>query len=218
MAALTGPKLAAKNGEAKSAVIFLHGYGADGADLLGLGEVLADHMPDTAFYAPNAPERSTMNPMGYQWFPIPRMDGSTEAQREASMQVSIGLVNDFLDQVLEETGVPAGKLALVGFSQGTMMSLHIAPRRKDQLACVVGFSGLILAPEKLAAEIVTKPPVLLAHGDADPVVPFENMGIAAEALSEAGIEVRTLTCPGTPHSISQQGLQAAFQMLHAHIY
>ncbi|MDF2232521.1 dienelactone hydrolase family protein [Albimonas sp. CAU 1670] len=217
MAALSGPSLPAKSGEAKSAVVFLHGYGADGPDLLGLGDVLADHMPDTAFYAPNAPERSVMNPMGYQWFPIPRMDGSTEAQREAAMQVSIGLVNDYLDGILAETGLSADRLALVGFSQGTMMSLHVAPRRPEQLACVVGFSGMLLAPERLKDEIVTKPPVLLVHGDADPMVPFENMELAARGLSEAGIEVRILPCAGVPHSISPEGLGAALQMLKAHL-
>lgn len=211
--ALSGPSLPAQSGKADSAVVFLHGYGADGADLLGIGEVLADHLPHTAFYAPNAPERSAMNPMGYQWFPIPRMDGSTEAQREASMQVSLGLVNAYLDKVLAETGVPADKLALIGFSQGTMMSLHVAPRRAEKLACVVGFSGLLMAPEKLAEEIVTKPPVLLVHGEADPVVPFENMAKAAEGLDAAGIEVRVLACPHVPHSISPEGLGAALQML-----
>ncbi|MGR3783239.1 MAG: alpha/beta hydrolase [Albimonas sp.] len=217
MAALTGPSLPAKSGEAKSAVVFLHGYGADGPDLLGLGEVLADHLPDTAFYAPNAPERSVMNPMGYQWFPIPRMDGSTEAQRAASMEVSLGLVNDYLDGILAETGLPAGKLALIGFSQGTMMSLHIAPRRREQLACVVGFSGMLLAPETLPGEIVTRPPVLLVHGEADPVVPFENLELAARGLAEAGIEVRILPCPNVQHSISPEGLGAALQMLKSHL-
>ncbi|SFH81797.1 alpha/beta hydrolase [Albimonas pacifica] len=217
MAALTGPSLPAKSGEAKSAVVFLHGYGADGPDLLGLGDVLADHLPDTAFYAPNAPERSVMNPMGYQWFPIPRMDGSTEAQRAASMAVSIGLVNDYLDGILKETGLPADKLALIGFSQGTMMSLQVAPRRKEQLACVVGFSGMLLAPERLPEEIATKPPVLLIHGDADPVVPFENLELAARGLAEAGIEVRVLPCRNVQHSISPEGLGAALQMLKTHL-
>ena len=230
MSALTGPSLPAKSGEAKSAVVFLHGYGADGPDLLGLGDVLADHLPDTAFYAPNAPERSVMNPMGYQWFPIPRMDGSTEAQRAASMEVSIGLVNDYLDGILRETGLPAGKLALIGFSQGTMMSLQVAPRRPavgrpagaddlrpEQLACVVGFSGMLLAPERLADEIVTRPPVLLIHGDADPVVPFENLELAARGLADAGIEVRVLPCRNVQHSISPEGLGAALQMLKSHL-
>lgn len=210
--ALTGPVKPAKSGNRKAVVVLLHGYGADGNDLIGLADPLEDHLPDVEFRAPNAPERSAMNPMGYQWFPIPHMDGSTETQRDAGMAASIDLINAYIDGI-EAEGVPASKIALVGFSQGTMMSLHVAPRREKQLACVVGYSGRLLAPERLPAEIRTRPPVLLAHGTADPVVPFSSMEEARQGLEAAGIEAATLGCPGVPHSISPDGLVAALRLL-----
>jgi predicted esterase len=126
-------------------VIFLHGYGADGNDLLGLADPLAPHMPDTVFVAPNAPERSAMNPMGYQWFPIPWIDGSSEEQSEAGMVRAVEDLNAFLDTVMAEEGVTPAQTILVGFSQGTMMSLHVAPRRAEAMAGVVGFSGRLWA-------------------------------------------------------------------------
>lgn len=199
--------------KADSIVVFLHGYGADGDDLLGLADPLGPHLPGTAFYAPNAPERCVNNPMGYQWFPIPQMDGSSEAQARTSAVHSAADINAFLDKVLRDEGVDAGRLALVGFSQGTMMSLMVAPRRAAQIAGVVGFSGRLLAPETLAVETLSKPPILLLHGDQDPVVPFESMGLAADALTTAGFEVYTHVMKNTPHGISQDGLSMALGFL-----
>lgn len=201
-----GPK------KADSVVVFLHGYGADGADLLGLADPLAPHLPGTAFYAPNAPEPCVNNPMGYQWFPIPWMDGSSEEQARASAVQSFGDINAFLDKVLVAEGIAPDRLALVGFSQGTMMSLAVAPQREPELAGVVGFSGRLLEPEK-AGEAKTKPPILLLHGDQDPVVPFESMGIAGEALQAAGFTVYGHVMKGTAHGISPDGLSMALAFL-----
>lgn len=198
--------------KADSVVVFLHGYGADGADLLGLADPLGPHLPGTAFYAPNAPEPCVNNPMGYQWFPIPWMDGSSEEQARASAAQSFDDVNAFLDSVLADEGVTPDRLALVGFSQGTMMALAVAPQRVPELAGVVGFSGRLLEPEK-AAEVRTKPPVLLIHGDQDPVVPFESMGIAGEALQDAGFTVYGHVMKGTGHGISPDGLSVALAFL-----
>ncbi|MCS5603709.1 MAG: phospholipase, partial [Paracoccus sp.] len=115
--------------KADAVVVFLHGYGADGADLLGLADPLSPHLPGTAFHAPDAPERSINNPMGYQWFPIPWLDGSTEAQAQAAMGRSITALNAFLDRVLADEGLEAERMIVIGFSQGTMMALHVLPRR-----------------------------------------------------------------------------------------
>ncbi|SDE61216.1 phospholipase/carboxylesterase [Paracoccus isoporae] len=202
---------------ASSAVVFLHGYGADGADLLGLADVLGPHLPDTAFFAPDAPERSAGNPFGKQWFPIPWMDGSTEEQARASMAQSVDDINAFLDQVLSSEGIAPARLAVVGFSQGTMMALHVVPRRAEPVAGIVGFSGRLLVPELLAAEARSKPPVLLLHGDQDPVVPFTDLAKAEAGLSAAGFEVATHVMAGTPHGISQDGLLAALQFLQRHL-
>jgi phospholipase/carboxylesterase len=200
-------------GQARRAVVFLHGYGADGADLLGLAQPLAPHLPATAFYAPDAPEPCRVNPMGRQWFPIPRMDGSTEAQAAVSMAASAVLLNAFLDKVLADEGLAPENLALLGFSQGTMMSLHVAPRRAAPLGAVVGFSGRLIAPERLAAEMRSTPPVLLLHGDRDDIVPPSSMPEAADALQAAGIETYTHVMQGTAHGIAPDGLSLALSFL-----
>ena len=198
--------------KAESVVVFLHGYGADGADLLGLADPLAPHLPRTAFYAPNAPERCVNNPMGYQWFPIPWMDGSSEEQAKASAAQSFQDINAFLDKVLVDEGIPADRLALVGFSQGTMMALSVAPQRVPEIAGVVGFSGRLIDPEQ-AVDAKTRPPILLIHGDEDPVVPFDSMGIAGEALQNAGFTVYGHVMKGTGHGISPDGLSVALAFL-----
>jgi len=210
---LNAKRKAPQSGEVKSAVIFLHGYGADGADLLGLADPLAPHLPDTAFHAPDAPERCTGNPFGYQWFPIPWLDGSSEAAAEAGMAAAVEDLNAYIDSVLETEGLTPDRLALIGFSQGTMMSLHVALRRDAELAGVVAFSGRLLAPERLMTEIRVKPPVLLIHGDADPVVPFDDMRKAAEALVEARVETYAHVMKGTGHGIAPDGLGVALNFL-----
>ncbi|WP_416916625.1 MAG: alpha/beta hydrolase [Roseicyclus sp.] len=195
-------------------VIFLHGYGADGQDLLGLAEPLAPHLPNTMFLAPNAPERCGMNPMGYQWFPIPWIDGSSEEEAAEGLARAADDLNAFLDRVMVEADMIPEQVALVGFSQGTMMSLHVAPRRDEAFACVVGFSGRLLAPETLVDEVVVRPPVLLVHGDQDDVVPISSLPAAAEALQGAGwSEVYAHVMKGTAHGIAPDGLSVALAFL-----
>lgn len=210
---LTSNRRGTPKGQAKSVVIFVHGYGADGADLLGLADPLAPHMPDTAFYAPNAPERCGMNPMGYQWFPIPWLDGSSEETARAGLAAAADDLNAFIDQVLADEGLGEGALALVGFSQGTMISLHVAPRRAAAMAGVVGFSGRLLQPEDLHAT-PTRLPVLLIHGDQDEVVPLSSLPEAADALTAAGFETYAHVSKGTGHGIAHDGLSLALSFLH----
>ncbi|MBA50332.1 MAG: phospholipase [Paracoccus sp.] len=199
--------------KADAVVVFLHGYGADGADLLGLADPLSPHLPGTAFHAPDAPERSINNPMGYQWFPIPWLDGSTEAQTQAAMGRSITALNAFLDRVLADEGLEADRMIVIGFSQGTMMALHVLPRRDAEVAGIVGFSGRLLVPEMLEDEARVKPPVLLIHGDQDPMVPFQDMGLAGDALQAAGFEVFAHVMEGTGHGIAPDGLSVALAFI-----
>lgn len=200
-------------GKTTSLVIFLHGYGADGADLLGLADPLAPHLPGTTFLSPDAPEPCVGSPFGRQWFPIPWLDGSSEAAAAQSLDQSSRDLNHFIDAAMAAEGVGPEATALVGFSQGTMMALHVAMRRATALAAVVGFSGRLLHPERLATEITARPPVLLIHGDADPVVPYADLARAEAGLKAAGVPVQTHTSRGTAHGIAPDGLAQALQFL-----
>jgi phospholipase/carboxylesterase len=200
-------------GEAKALVVFLHGYGADGSDLLGLADVIGPELPGTAFVAPDAPERCAGSAFGYQWFPIPRFDGSTEAVASAGIDAATADLNGFLDARLTEDGLTPDRLVLFGFSQGAMMSLQVAPRRAEAVAGVVAISGRLLRPDRLAAEAVVKPPVLLIHGDQDPVVPFASMAAAGDALVAAGFPTYGHVMQGTGHGIAPDGLGTALQFM-----
>ena len=214
---LTFGRKAAVRAPASSLVIFLHGYGADGADLLGLADPLAPHLPRTAFVAPDAPEPCVGTPFGRQWFPIPWLDGSSEAASAASLALSSEDLNRYIDAAMAANGVGPEATALVGFSQGTMMALDVALRRAAPLAGVVGFSGRLLRPETLAAQITARPPVLLIHGDADPVVPYADLAKAASGLKAAGVSVTTHTSRGTGHGIAPDGLGLALRFLQEHL-
>ncbi len=210
---LNSERKGAPLGQAKSAVVFVHGYGADGADLLGLADPLGPHLPGTVFFSPDAPERCTGNPFGFQWFPIPWLDGSSEEQALAGMAQASDDLNAFLDGVLADEGLAPEALALVGFSQGTMISLHVAPRRAAPLAGLVGFSGRLMQPERLEAETASHLPVLLIHGDQDEVVPPACLPEAADALVAAGFETYSHVSKGTGHGIAHDGLSLALSFL-----
>lgn len=213
MTLLSGPERPAASGTADSLVVFLHGYGADGADLIGLAEPLAPYLPNTRFAAPNAPEPCVNNPMGYQWFPIPWLDGSSPVEAARSAHAAFAALDGWLDG----TGMAPERTVIVGFSQGTMMALHVGLRRKVAVAGIVGFSGRLLEPERLAAEITVKPPVLLIHGDADPMVPFASLAEAAAALGAAGVPVETHVSKGVGHGIAPDGLRLALDFIRTRL-
>ena len=217
MSTLGGPRAAARSGTTRSLVILLHGYGADGNDLFGLAAPLSEHLPDTAFRAPNAPERSRVNPMGYQWFPIPWLDGSSEAEREGSFRSSVKLLDDYLTSAMREEGVTAAETALIGFSQGTMMSLHVSPRRDEPLACIVGFSGRLVGNDDLKEAAKVRPPVLLVHGDMDEMIPVAELSTAETALRAAGFDVTSHISRGIGHGIAPDGLTLALRFLQKHL-
>jgi phospholipase/carboxylesterase len=185
-------------------VMFLHGYGADGQDLLGLAPYWAPALPDCGFVAPDAPFPCEMG-FGWQWFGF---QGQEQAAILAGARAAANLLDAFIDEELARHGLEESALALVGFSQGSMMALQVAPRRARAVAGVVGFSGALVDGGTLAAEARSRPPMLLVHGDADPVVPFESLAAAEAGLAEAGIPVRALARPGLGHSIDEAGLAA----------
>ena len=211
---LNAGRRAPVSGTARSVVVFLHGYGADGADLLGLADVLGEHLPDTLFVAPDAPEACAGAPMGYQWFPIPWIDGSSEEAAERGMRRAIEDLDAFLDALLVDEDMLPEQMVLFGFSQGSMMALHVAPRREDEISGVVAFSGRLLSPELLRDEAVSKPPVLLVHGDQDDVVPVQSMPEAAQGLQDAGFDqVYAHVQKGTGHGIAPDGLNVALAFM-----
>ncbi len=202
------------SGTTRSVVVFLHGYGANGADLLGLADVLGEHLPETLFVAPDAPESIPGLPMGLQWFPIPWIDGSSQEEAERGLMSAADDLDAFLDALMVDEDVLPEQVVLFGFSQGSMMALHVAPRREDELAGVVAFSGRLMAPELLKEEAISRPPILLIHGDADDMVPPQSLPQAAEALQEAGwTDVYAHIMKGTGHGIAPDGLQVALAFM-----
>jgi len=211
MTRIDGPSHGPQSGgKPKQLVILLHGYGADGNDLIGLAPVLAPLMPDAVFHAPNAPYPCDGNPMGFQWFPINRLD---PASRLAGTRSAAPFVDAFLDDTMAKYGLDESRTVLVGFSQGTMMSLHVGLRRAKQLAGIVGFSGAFAGAETLKDELKSRPPVLLVHGDADEMLPHQLTEEAAVALRANGIEVAVHIAPGIGHGIDQSGLSHAARFL-----
>lgn len=211
---LNAQRRAAQSGQTRSIVVFLHGYGANGPDLLGLADPLGEHLPDTMFVAPDAPENVPGMPNGFQWFPIPWIDGSSEEESMRGMDQAVEDLNAFLDALMVDEDVLPEQVVLFGFSQGTMMALHVAPRREDAVAGIVAFSGRLLNPESLADEMVVQPPVLLVHGDADDVVPVQSLPEAAKAMEEAGWkEVYAHIMKGTGHGIAPDGLSVALAFM-----
>ena len=212
MTDLKGPRRSARSGTTRSLVILLHGYGADGNDLIGLAEPVSEYLPDTVFRAPDAPDPCRVNPAGRQWFPIPQIDASPEEAMRTGYLRAAEALDRHLPEAMAEEGVEPGRTCLLGFSQGTMMALSVGPRRAPALAGIVGFSGRLIDPDALMlAE--SRPPVLLAHGDRDEVVPLDAMTEARTALEQAGFPVSTFVMTGMGHGIAPDGLGLAVGFL-----
>jgi phospholipase/carboxylesterase len=209
---IDGPRLPAASGHATSLVVFLHGYGADGNDLISIGREWQQLLPNAAFVSPNAPELCAGSPMGRQWFGLTFRD--PHERWLGVTQAGPGL-DAFLDEELERQGVAPERLALVGFSQGTMMALHVALRRRIAPAAIVGFSGMLVGPEHLAAEALSKPRILLTHGTHDEVLPFDALFAAAEGLAKAEIPVEFHIAHGLGHGIDGEGLRQGGAFLAA---
>jgi len=211
---LDGPISAPAAGVApRSLVILLHGYGSNGDDLIGLVPYWRAALPDTLFLSPNAPQPCPGAPGGRQWWALESL--APEA-RAAGVRVSAPALNAYIDHHLAANGLGEDKLALVGFSQGTMMALHVGPRREKAIAGIIGYSGMLADPEALSAEAVTKPPVLLVHGDSDEVLPVSAMHQAKTRLEGLGFEVASHVSPRLGHSIDEIGLQLGARFLIKH--
>jgi phospholipase/carboxylesterase len=206
---IDGPRLSPRSGQAKQLVVFLHGYGADGNDLIEIGRQWQRWLPDAAFVAPNAPELLPGSPMGRQWFALTFRDPH---ERWRGCHNAAPGLDAFLDQELQRHNLDAGKLALVGFSQGTMMALHVGLRRSKPLAAIVGYSGMVVLeegkePETLKANVRSKPPILLVHGDRDEVIPIDALFLSTDALSAAEVPVEWHLSVGVGHGIDGEALR-----------
>ena len=207
---LDGPrKPPARGGKPDALVVLLHGYGSNGADLISLAPYWAKALPGAAFVSPNAIEPVPQAPGGYQWFPITQLDPN---RMEAGARAAAPSIDRFLDRELERYGLDNSRLALVGFSQGTMMALHVGLRRAQPPAAVLGFSGVLVGARTLKQEMKAKPPILLVHGDQDQTIPIPAMFDSAEALAASGHGAQWHISYGVPHSIGPDGLDlgAAF--------
>jgi phospholipase/carboxylesterase len=212
---LDGPRIEPRSGEAKQLVVFLHGYGADGNDLIDIGRAWQGLLPDAAFVSPHAPRPCGQAPMGREWFLLTFRD---PGERWAGVQAAAPVLNAFLDAELARRQLPPSALALVGFSQGTMMALHVGLRRAVPPTAIVGYSGMLVVPEDVdpdafAAKIKVKPPVLLIHGDQDPLIPVEALFQAAQGLASLGIPAEWHISPGIGHGIDQEGLRQGGEFL-----
>jgi phospholipase/carboxylesterase len=202
---LDGPSYGPHSGgPVKQIILLLHGYGSNGDDLISFADVWRDVFPDALFLSPHAPEPVPFSYGGYQWFAI---DELTAEAMAAGVARAAPVINRFIDRQLERHGLTERDMALVGFSQGTMMSLYVGPRRERQLAGILGYSGLLTDPAALAREVRTRPPVMLIHGAADPMVPVASMHAAESALTGLGFEVSSHISPGLGHGVDQVGLQ-----------
>ncbi|MBV1700476.1 MAG: dienelactone hydrolase family protein [Hyphomicrobiales bacterium] len=207
---IDGPRIAAKSGKTRQLVVFLHGYGADGKDLIEIGRQWAQLLPDAAFVAPNAPEPCAMSPMGRQWFALSQRDPS---ERWAGVTKAQPALDAFLTDELAKHGLDERALALVGFSQGTMMALHTGLRRGRNLAGILGYSGLLVGPEHLPEVSARETPILLVHGDQDQVIPIDALFMASEELGKAGMNCQYHISVGIGHGIDGGGLQHGGQFL-----
>ncbi len=215
MAELDGPRLAPRSGKARYLVVFLHGYGADGNDLIDIGRAWQSLLPDVAFVSPHAPRPCGQLPMGREWFPLTFRE---DEERWAGVNMAAPVLQNFLDAELARHALPPSALALVGFSQGTMMSLHVGLRRAVAPAAIVGYSGRLVvpddvAPERFATEVTSRPPVLLVHGDSDDLIPVQALFHAAQGLAALGVPAQWHISSGVGHNIDQEGLRQGGEFL-----
>jgi phospholipase/carboxylesterase len=212
---LDGPRLEPLKGPARQLVVFLHGYGADGNDLIEIGRAWQGMIPQAAFVSPHAPEPCGQASVGRQWFPLTFRDPD---ERWLGVNKAAPVLESFLDAELKRHNLPPSALALVGFSQGTMMALHHGLRRSVAPFAIVGYSGMLVVPpdanpESFAAEIKSRPPVLLIHGDQDDLIPPEALFHASSGLGSLEVPVEWHLSQGIGHGIDQEGLRHGGEFL-----
>jgi len=218
-AELDGPRLEPRSrGPARQLVVFLHGYGADGNDLIEIGRIWQDLLRQAAFVSPHAPNPCGQAPMGREWFPLTFREPN---ERWIGVNKAAPVLERFLDKELQRHNLPPSALALVGFSQGTMMALHVGLRRPVAPAAIVGYSGIFVLPDGAAPDSVKKdvrnrPPILLIHGSEDDLIPAQALFLATGDLAALSIPVEWHLSYGMGHGIDQEGLRQGGEFLAQH--
>lgn len=213
--ALNGPSRDAPQQPADALIVLVHGYGADGDDLIDLAQELAPLLPRAAFVAPHAPEYLPGETLsGRQWFSLTSFDPDDLAAGAAK---AAPLLDAYIETELTRRRIKPERLAIIGFSQGTMMALQVGLRRSARPAAIIGYSGLLVGADRLASEIRSQPPTLLVHGSADQVIPVQALMAAWPALADAGVPVEWHIRPGLAHGIDPEGLRLAGHFLRTHL-
>ena len=186
----------------RQGIILCHGYGGDGKDISSLAINWRRFLPDAIFLCPNAPEICTVNPQGYQWFDL------TSEEEEVILEKSLMAeekLNTFLDQVFDNFQLEPTNLALVGFSQGCMVSIQVGLKKKEQINCIIGYSGKVINQKHLSNNINSKPKIFLMHGANDTIVPPTHLLEAKEYLNKCGLKIKTKLFKNCEHKIPVEG-------------
>lgn len=199
----------------KNAVILCHGYGGDGNDISILANYWKNYLPDTIFLCPNAPEKCAVSSVGYQWFDL--MDQSKQQILTKSLVAEMKL-NQLIDEVKVQNNLEANKIILGGFSQGCMISLQTGIKRKDKINSIIGYSGKIIDTEHLSKNIVSRPKVILMHGDKDEIVPINFFLEAKEFFIRNNYPVELKSFKNCEHRIPQEGSSLGLEFIKKNLY
>ena len=202
-------------GKPKSAVILCHGYGGDGKDISILANYWRAHLPDTIFICPDAPEKCAASPTGFQWFDL--TDQSADQILTKSFVAEIKL-NNLIDEVMKKNDLNSDKLALVGFSQGCMISLQTGIKRKDKINCIIGYSGRIISVSHLEKNILARPSILLMHGDNDKVVPVESLLESIDFFNRNNYSIKSKIFKNCEHRIPTEGSSLGLEFIKKNLY
>ena len=199
----------------KNAVILCHGYGGDGKDISILASYWKAHLKDTIFICPDAPEKCAASPTGFQWFDL--LDQTSEQILSKSLVAEIKL-NKFIDEVKDENNLFANQIAIVGFSQGCMISIQTGIKRKDKINSIIGYSGKIINTDHLGKNIISRPNIILMHGDIDQVVPIDGFLEAKNFFLQKDYSIETHIFKNCEHRIPTEGSSLGLQFIKKHLY